>query len=192
MKYLIAIMFVLVSVASAVAVEIGDDGLHKPAWMRVTFKEIQEDFADAAAEGKRLVLIVEQRGCLYCQEMHEKTFTDPRVREMLEEDYFPVQINLHGDVEIGDADGEFMPEKAAARRWGVLFTPTMIFLPTELDPERHAVEQAVAMMPGAFSAGTTFDLLTWVKEERYLDQSEEDFQRYHARRIRERADGDAR
>ena len=28
-----------------------------------------------------------------------------------------------------------------------------------------------------------------VAEERYLDQSEEDFQRYHARMIRERADG---
>ena len=46
--------------------------------------------------------------------------------------------------------------------------------------------------PGAFSPGTTFDLLTWVKEERYLDQSEEDFQRYHARMIRERNDGDTR
>jgi hypothetical protein len=47
-------------------------------------------------------------------------------------------------------------------------------------------------MPGAFSPGTTLDLLTWVKEERYLDQSEEDFQRYHARMIRERNDGDTR
>ena len=40
--------------------------------------------------------------------------------------------------------------------------------------------------------GTTMDLLTWVKEDRYLDQSEEDFQRYHARMIRERDDGDTR
>lgn len=192
MKHLIAGILVLASAVSAGASEIGDDGLHKPSWFRVTFKDIQEDFADATAESKRLVLIVEQRGCLYCQEMHEKTFTDPRVKEMLEEDYFPVQINLHGDVEIGDADGQLMSEKAATRRWGILFTPTMIFLPTELDPERHAVAQAVAVMPGAFSAGTTFDLLTWVKEERYLDQSEEDFQRYHARQIRERADGDNR
>lgn len=192
MKHFFALLLILSSTIGAAAVEIGDDGLHKPAWFRVTFKDIQEDFADAASEGKRLVLIVEQRGCIYCTEMHEKTFTDPRVLKMLEEDYFPVQINLHGDVEIGDADGKVLSEKAATRRWGILFTPTMIFLPTELDPERHAVAQAVAVMPGAFSAGTTFDLLTWVKEERYLDQSEEDFQRYHARRIRERADGDTR
>ena len=48
---------------------------------------------------------------------------------------------------------------------------------------------AVAMMPGALGRGTTLDLLTWIVEKRYEDQSEEDFQRYHSRRIRERGDG---
>lgn len=192
MTRILAVLAGLLAAFPALAVDIGDDGLHKPGWLRVTFKDIREDFADAGSEGKRLLLIVEQRGCVYCKEMHEKTFTDERVKAMLENDYFPVQINLHGDTEIIDADGEALSEKAAARKWGVLFTPTMIFLPPELDEETSAIGQAVAVMPGAFSAGTTFDLLTWVKEERYLDQSEEDFQRYHARRIRERDDGDTR
>jgi hypothetical protein len=44
-------------------------------------------------------------------------------------------------------------------------------------------------MPGAFSKGTTLDLLTWVNEKRYELDSDEDFQRYHARRIKERDDG---
>ena len=167
----------------------GDDGLHKPDWLRDTFKDLQEDFAEAEAEGKRLLLIVEQRGCIYCRDMHEKTFTDPRVKAMLEDTYFPVQLNLHGDIEIIDTDGEELSEKQAARKWGLLFTPTMIFLPTELDEGKSAVAQAVSVMPGAFAPGTTLDMLTWVAEERYLDQSEEDFQRYHARMIQERNDG---
>ncbi|SEO52277.1 Thioredoxin-related protein [Salinihabitans flavidus] len=171
------------------AVEMGDDGLHKPGWYKETFKDLREDFADAESEGKRLLLIVEQRGCIYCRDMHENTFTDPRVKEHLEETYFPVQINLHGDTELIDTDGEALSEKAAARKWNVMFTPTMIFMPPELDESKPAVAQAVAVMPGAFAAGTTFDMMTWVAEERYLDQSEEDFQRYHARKIRERNDG---
>ena len=121
--------------------------------------------------------------------MHEKTFPDPRVTALLENDYFPIQMNLHGDIEIVDTDGETLSEKQATRKWGVLFTPTIIFLPPEIDPTKSAVQQAVSVMPGAFAAGTTLDMMTWVKEERYLDQSEEDFQRYHARRIRERDDG---
>ena len=145
---------------------------------------------DAESEGKRLLLIVEQRGCLYCRDMHENTFPDPRVNAMLTDTYYPVQINLHGDIEIVDLDGEALSEKQAARKWGILFTPTMIFLPTEMDDTKSVAQQAVSVMPGAFSAGTTLDMMTWVAEQRYLDTSEEDFQRYHARQIRERDDGD--
>lgn len=186
---LISALFIALPVAAA---ELGDDGLHKPEWFRDTFKDLQEDFAEAQAEGKRVLIIVEQRGCSYCKEMHEKTFPDERVKALLENDYFPIQINLHGDIEIIDTDGEELTEKAATRKWGVLFTPTMILMPPEMDSTKSAAGQAVAVMPGAFSAGTTLDLLTWVKEERYLDQSEEDFQRYHARMIQERDDGDTR
>jgi len=192
MRLILAGVLALLTAVPVLAAELGDDGLHKTAWFRETFKDIQEDFAEARTEGKRLLIIVEQRGCLYCKDMHENTFTDPRVEAMLTDRYFPVQINLHGDTGVVDADGEDLTEKEAARRWGVLFTPTMIFFPTELDDTKPAGSQAVAIMPGAFSAGTTLDLLTWVAEDRYLDQSGEDFQRYHARMIRERDDGDTR
>ena len=192
MHRLLALATALLLALPAAAVEMGDDGLHKPEWFRDTFKDLQEDFAEAEAESKRVLIIVEQRGCSYCKEMHEKTFPDERVKALLENDYFPIQINLHGDIEIIDTDGEELTEKVATRKWGVLFTPTMILMPTELDTSKSATQQAVAVMPGAFSPGTTLDLLTWVKEERYLDQSEEDFQRYHARMIQERNDGDTR
>lgn len=190
MKHFLASAAAAVLLALPVAAaELGDDGLHKADWMRDTFKDLSEDFADAQSEGKRLLVIMEQRGCIYCKEMHEKTFPDPRIRARLLEDYFPVQMNLHGSTEITDTDGETLSERAAARKWRVMFTPTMIFFPPELEEGKSAIEQAVAVMPGAFGPGTTYDMLTWVLEERYLDQSEEDFQRYHARMIRERSDG---
>ncbi len=47
---------------AAGAAEMGDDGLHKTDWMRDTFKDLREDFAEANAEGKRLMVLVEQRG----------------------------------------------------------------------------------------------------------------------------------
>lgn len=171
------------------AAEIGDDGLHKAAWFRDTFKDIREDFADAKAEDKRLLLIIEQRGCIYCTRMHEETFPDARVRTLLEERFFPIQINLHGDTEVTDADGEILTEKSAMRKWRIMFTPTLVFLPPDLDPGRSAVDQAVSVMPGAFGPGTTLDMMNWVLEERYLTELDEDFQRYHARMIRERSDG---
>ena len=167
----------------------GDDGLYKEPWMRDTFKDLREDLAEANAEGKRLVLFVEQRGCVYCHQMHEEVFSLPDVSEFIEENFFVVQINLHGDTEITDLDGESLSEKRATQKWRVLFTPNIIFLPEEVPEDSSAIEAAVAVMPGAFAKGTTLDMFTWVAEKRYELDNGEDFQRYHARRIQERADG---
>jgi hypothetical protein len=76
-----------------------------------------------------------------------------------------------------------------ARKWGILFTPTILFLPEEVEEGQSAKDAAVAIMPGAFAPGTTIDMFTWVNEKRYLLDNDEDFQRYHARRIQERDDG---
>lgn len=168
------------------AVELGDDGLHKTDWMRDTFKDLREDLADANAEGKRLMVIIEQRGCIYCTKMHEEVFPRPEIADFIRDNFFVVQLNLHGDLEVVDFDGESLSEKQAARKWGLLFTPSILFLPEEVAEDQTAAQAAVAMMPGAFGPGTTFDLLTWVQEKRYLLDTEEDFQRYHARRIAER------
>ncbi len=171
------------------AATMGDDGLHKTDWMRDTFKDLSEDLDEANAEGKRLLLMVEQRGCIYCTKMHEEVFPREEVANFIRENYFVVQINLHGSTEVVDFDGETLEEREMARKWGLLFTPTLVFLPQEVPEGQTAMEAAVSVMPGAFGAGTTLDMLTWVAEERYLDQSEEDFQRYHARRIQERNNG---
>lgn len=181
-----------VAVALPVAAqEVGDDGLHKQPWMRDTFKDLREDLGEANAEGKRLVLFFEQRGCIYCRKMHEEVFSDPEVSAFIDDNYFVVQLNLHGDVEVVDFDGEALPEKDMARKWRVLFTPNIVFLPEEVDEDASALEAAVAVMPGAFAKGTSLDMFTWVAEKRYEieDETGEDFQRYHARRIQERNNG---
>lgn len=187
MKRWVITLVALLMAVPAGAAELGDDGLHKTAWMRETFLDMQEDLAEANAEGKRLVLMVEQRGCIYCEKMHKEVFPDPAVSEYISENFFVVQLNLHGDREIVDFDGEAMAEKQAARKWGILFTPSIIFLPEEVGEDQSAAQAQVALMPGAFAKGTTLDMFTWVNEKRYDIENGEDFQRYHARRIQERA-----
>lgn len=187
-KLLHAAMAICLALPVAAA-ELGDDGLHKADWMRDTFKDLREDLSEANDEGKRLLLIFEQRGCVYCTEMHENIFPRAEIHDYLMDNYFVVQLNLHGDTEVVDFDGEVLSEKQAARKWGVLFTPTMMFMPEEVAEDTAAPRAAVATMPGAFGGGTTIDMLTWVVEKRYEMDTEEDFQRYHARRIQERDNG---
>ena len=183
--FILSLLYVLVPIW-AFSAELGDDGLHKQNWMRDTFKDLREDLGEANMEGKRLVLMFEQRGCIYCSKMHKDVYSRDNVSNYIDENFFVVQLNLHGDLEVTDFDGEVLSEKAIARKWNILFTPTVLYLPQEVDDSLTAPEASVSFMPGAWSAGTTFDMLTWVKEERYLLDNGEDFQRYHARRINER------
>ena len=187
-KYLLIILTALFSsvALNTIALEVGDDGLHKTKWMQNTFKDLREDLEEANAEGKRLVLFFEQIGCIYCTKMHKEVFSKEIISNYIEDNFFVVQLNLHGDIEVTDFDGEVLPEKDIARKWGILFTPSIIFLPQQVKDDVSAQQAAVAIMPGAFQLGMTLDLFTWVREERYLIDNGQDFQRYHARRVNER------
>lgn len=189
MRTFLAGALALMMALPAGAAELGDDGLHKTPWMRDTFRDLAEDLEEANGEGKRLALFFEQRGCIYCTKMHAEVYPDPTLTQLIEDEFFVVQLNLYGDVEVTDFDGETLSEKDMARKWNVMFTPTILFLPEQVEDGQTAIQAAVAVMPGAFGKGTTTDMFTWVAEKRYTLDNDEDFQRYHARRIQERSNG---
>jgi len=174
--------------AQAWSTEIGEDGLHKQDWFALTFRDVADDIEAAKEEGKRLVMIFEQRGCIYCAKMHETLLSDPEVADYIKANFKVVQYNMFGDEEVTDLDGEVLTEKTAARKWGYVFTPTLMFLPDEVPEGKTAAEAAVATMPGAFGKWTFLNMFKWVVEKGY--EGDEHFQKYHARIINElRAEG---
>ncbi|WP_417410040.1 thioredoxin family protein [Hoeflea sp.] len=187
-RVFLAIIAMAALTASAWSAEIGEDGLHKQDWFALTFRDVAEDIEAAREEGKRLVMIFEQRGCIYCAKMHEVLLADPEVADYIKANFKVVQYNMFGDEEVTDLDGEVLTEKTAARKWGFVFTPTLMFLPDEVPEGKTAAEAAVVTMPGAFGKWTFLNMFKWVAEKGY--EGDEHFQKYHARIINElRAEG---
>ena len=182
MKKIFALLAFLLA-APVLAGELGDNGLHKPEWLRTTFKDMAEDLAEANTEGKRMMIIFEQRGCIYCKKMHEEIFPLPEIAKLIEENYFVVQMNLFGDEEVTDLDGTVLSEKDMGVRWGVVFTPTMMFMPETIDATKTLAQNAVITMPGAFGKNTTEALFNFVLEKGY--EGDEHFQKYLARKMKE-------
>jgi thioredoxin-related protein len=183
LRIVFAIVAGLMLTGPVAAVPLGEDGLHKPAWFVETFRDLRDDLADANEQSKRLLLIFEQRGCIYCTRMHEEVYVDPEIERLLSEQFYVIQMNLFGNLEVTDFDGTVMEERDMARRWGVVFTPTMIFAP-EVAPESGGLRDSAAMvMPGAFERGSTRLMLEFVLEKGY--EGEEHFQKYVARRLDE-------
>lgn len=111
----------LVNQARAEA-RIGDDGLHKQDFFLDSFLEMGADLEEAAAEGKGLIVVFEQRGCPYCRELHNVNFERSEIVNYISENFLVVQLNLWGDREVLDFDGEAC-QKKTWRRNGLLTSP---------------------------------------------------------------------
>ncbi|MEQ9333843.1 thioredoxin family protein [Thalassobaculum sp.] len=184
LSLLTVVLGLAVASVPAAAATMGDDGLHKEDWFAITFRDIAEDIEAANQAGKRLAIVFEQRGCIYCRKMHEELLADPEVAGYIKANFMVVQYNMFGDEEVTDLDGESLTEKTAVRKWGYVFTPTVVFLPETAPAGKTVAQAAVATMPGSFGKGTFLDMFRWVREKGY--ETDEHFQKYHARMIEQR------
>jgi len=158
--------------------DIGEDGMYIQPWFHESFLDLSEDLAEAEAEGKRLMIVWEQRGCPYCKRMHEVNLRIPRIVDTLKSDFMVIQLNLWGDREVTDFDGEVLKEKDLANKWRVMFTPTLQFFPAtakELGGQ-SGVTGEVVRIPGYFKPFHFYFLLRYAKTGGY--ETEPSFQRW--------------
>ncbi len=161
------------TVTAAQATILNDDGLHEQTWFTQTFLDFSEDITDAAAEGKRVAVFIEQRGCPYCREMHEVNLQDERISSFIQENFTVVQLNMWGARDTTDLDGNSMEERDLIRKWRVNFTPTIVFLPTPEEAAEGATE--VARMPGYFKPFHFMSMFEFVQSGSYQEAG---FQRF--------------
>ena len=99
-----------------------------PEWFAETMLDARDEAADAAKQGKRLMLYFWLEGCPYCQRMTRVTFRDPAVIERLKRAFVPVGVNVRGDRDLGWTDGATLTEKQLTAKLEVRGTPTIMFL----------------------------------------------------------------
>ncbi len=167
----------------------GEDGIYRQRWYEETFLDLKEDFTAARAAGKRFAVIFEQRGCIYCTKMHTEVLAQKYINDYVRENFRIVQIDLWGSREVTDFDGTKMPEKKLAERWGVLFTPTVVFYKHDLADLAGQWGQPleVARMGLGIGAATFYDMFSWIGARMY--EKDRNFQRFHLARMAERQAG---
>ncbi len=169
---------------------LNDDGLHVQPWFVQSFLELRDDLEEASAQGKRLAVVWEQKGCPYCREMHRVNFARDDISNYVREHFAVIQLNLWGSREVTDFDGVAMEERELARRWRVNFTPTICFFPTSLEAleGRAGGDIEVARMPGYFKPFHFLSMFEFVAAEAYRTQNfqrflQDKFAEYEARGI---------
>lgn len=125
------LVLIILSVTSAQAEPImRDDGIHTESWVKnISFLVLKEDLKEALDKGKKgLVIIFEQQGCGSCKRLHEVNFQDKGVVDYITRHFDVLIMNMYGDNEVTDFDGNTMSEARFNEQMRVNFSPTTVFI----------------------------------------------------------------
>jgi thioredoxin-related protein len=100
----------------------------KPSWFKSSFLDIREDIEEAKESGKRIVLYMYQDGCPYCKKLLQDNYGNREIAEYSQKHFDTIAINMWGDREVTDVEGNDVTEKQFAEDLKVMFTPTMLML----------------------------------------------------------------
>ena len=157
---------------------VNEDGLHVQKWFHDSFLDLKEDLAEAKASGKRLGIFWEQKGCPYGKRTHEVNLRIPKIVKFITDNFVVIQMNLWGDKEVTDFNGEVTTEKKLSQKWAVRFTPAIQFFPD--DPKsigkKSGRDIEVMRIPGYFKPFHFYHLFKYVHAKAY--KTEPNFQRW--------------
>jgi thioredoxin-related protein len=165
------------SPASASQLTVNDDGLYTKPWFLESLLDLNDDLKEASDKGKRFLIMWELKGCPYCKKIHEINFADPAIESFIKDRFELLQLNIIGAREVTDFDGERLPEKAFARKYGVRGTPTFQFFPERADGLAQKAPQAreVARWQGYMDPKPFTAMFRFVADKAYETTSLADY-----------------
>ncbi|MGD8925354.1 MAG: thioredoxin fold domain-containing protein [Thioalkalispiraceae bacterium] len=136
-RYSLLVIFYVLFAGNGVAAE-GSSGKEKgkfygakpteyPAWFKDSFLDFKEDIAEAAAAGKRLMVVFHQNGCPYCNALVERNLAQKDIEQAVRKNFDVVALNMWGSREVASIGGKSYTEKTFAAALKVQFTPTILF-----------------------------------------------------------------
>lgn len=156
-----------------------DDGLYTQPWFIESFLELADDLDAAAGRARRFAIMWDLKGCPYCKTTHLVNFARPDIASYVRERFDILQLNIIGAREVTDFDGQKLPEKGFAEKYGIGATPTFQFFPEQAaglgakaPKAREVARQQGYVPPDAFRR-----MFVFVAERAYEKGTLDDFMR---------------
>ena len=144
------------------------------------------DLELAAQDGKSLMLLWEQQGCIYCDRLHEKNFKNPVIRDLLHKNFRVVPLDMAGKRKVRARDGTVMTEAQLARRLKVTGTPTTVVFNSGGVLKDKDLRSVAFRMPGYLKSFHYFTVLAYFTSGDHEDMSLREFSALRAAEFRER------
>lgn len=128
---ILALLLVPLAMKTALAADPGrDPGEH---FFNQTFGDFSEELALARDEGKDgLLLMFEMDECPFCHRMKTRVLNQPEVQDYFREHFLIFPVDVEGDIEVVDFEGNPAAEKDfALKQFRVRATPVFAFFDLE-------------------------------------------------------------
>lgn len=134
-----------------------------PTWFKTSFLDFEDDVAEAAENGRRVMIYFHQEGCPYCAQLVEENFANEDIKSFMLQHFESIHINMWGDREVVSIGGKTFTEKTFAAALKVQYTPTLLFL--------NEQGGLALRLDGYYPPGAFRDALTYVAEKHETELS---------------------
>ncbi|WJW75989.1 thioredoxin fold domain-containing protein [Thiohalobacter sp. IOR34] len=142
--------------------------LSYPDWFKLSFLDFRDDVLEAMEAGKRgLIIYFGQKDCAYCKALLEKDFGKPDIAAYTRRYFDVVAVDIHGDRSVVDIEGREATEREFAARYGINFTPTLVFY--------DVGAKEVFRLQGFYPPYKFRAALEYVADAHYLEESFRDY-----------------
>lgn len=164
-------------IAMASEPKLNEDGLYTKPWFLESLLDLNDDLKETTDKGKRLLVLWELKGCPYCKKIHEVNLADPQIENFIKDRFEILQLNIIGSREVTDFDGQRLPEKEFARKYGVRYTPTFQFFPESSQglAQKKPADREVARWQGYMEPKPFTAMFRFVADKAYEKSSLTEF-----------------
>ncbi len=136
MRMVPGLLLGLIMVSCSLA-ETRDPGEH---FFDQSFGDFSEELVNAKEAGKQGILIMfEMDECPFCRRMKTTVLNRPEVQDYFKQHFLIFSVDIEGDVEISDFQGQVMPMKDFAfKQYRVRATPVFQFFDLQGKPIKRA------------------------------------------------------
>jgi thioredoxin-related protein len=161
----------------AAGLQLNDDGLYTKPWFLESLLDLNDDLKEANEKGKRFLVMWELKGCPYCKKIHEINLADPAIESFIKDHFEVLQLNIIGQREVTDFDGQRLSEKMFAQKYGVRYTPTFQFFPEKAEglAQKKPAEREVARWQGYMEPKPFAGMFKFVVDRAYEKTSLTDY-----------------
>ena len=97
-----------------------------------SFGDMQEEMENAEANNKKGVFIFfSMDSCPWCQKMHKEVLPKPEIIEYFSKHFINIEVNIKGNNEMVDFNGDEIEQKKFALKYKVWATPVLAFFNLE-------------------------------------------------------------